>query len=279
MNTYVKTLMDNLGNQLFPRTRIDAVYLLDNTTKLDAELDARDERLAAPKATPVDGDFIGIRDSADASTLKQTTWAQIKATLKTYFDTLYNNYTLPTASTTVLGGVKVDGTSITITDGVITANADELDTTTLGAVINGASPKTTPVDADSLGLVDSAASNVVKKLTWANIKATLKTYFDGLYATISHTHSTYAIKPTNEATAIDNQILQSNGDGTSTFVDFSGGGQLLGTASVKAIAYNAQVINENITIPAAYNAMSAGPISIGDGFMVTIEDGATWIIL
>ena len=34
------------------------------------------------------------------------------------------NYTLPTASTTVLGGVKVDGTSITIDgNGVITANA------------------------------------------------------------------------------------------------------------------------------------------------------------
>lgn len=30
-----------------------------------------------------------------------------------------NNYSLPTASTTVLGGVKVDGTTITITDGVI----------------------------------------------------------------------------------------------------------------------------------------------------------------
>lgn len=31
------------------------------------------------------------------------------------------NYTLPTASTSILGGVKVDGTSITITNGVISA--------------------------------------------------------------------------------------------------------------------------------------------------------------
>jgi len=41
--------------------------------------------------------------------------------------------------------------------------------------------KTTPVDADQLPLVDSAAANVLKKLTWANVKATLKTYFDTLY--------------------------------------------------------------------------------------------------
>ena len=42
--------------------------------------------------------------------------------------------------------------------------------------------KTTPVDADSVALSDSAASGFRKKLTWANLKATLKTYFDSLYA-------------------------------------------------------------------------------------------------
>lgn len=52
----------------------------------------------------------------------------------------------------------------------------------VAAVIHAASSKATPVDADELGLVDSAASNVLKKLTWANLKATLKSYFDTLYA-------------------------------------------------------------------------------------------------
>lgn len=45
--------------------------------------------------------------------------------------------------------------------------------------------KTTPVDADTMPLNDSAASNVAKKVTWANIKATLKAYFDGLYVPIN----------------------------------------------------------------------------------------------
>ena len=47
--------------------------------------------------------------------------------------------------------------------------------------ITGATSKTTPIDADSVCMVDSAESNVVKRLTWANLKATLKTYFDTLY--------------------------------------------------------------------------------------------------
>ena len=55
-------------------------------------------------------------------------------------------------------------------------------TTTIGTLINGATSKSTPVDADYLPLMDSAASNVVKKLSWANVKATMMAFFSG-YAT------------------------------------------------------------------------------------------------
>lgn len=51
--------------------------------------------------------------------------------------------------------------------------------------IHAATGKTTPVDADELGLVDSAASNVLKKLTWANLKATLLTYFTTLFVLLA----------------------------------------------------------------------------------------------
>ena len=47
------------------------------------------------------------------------------------------------------------------------------------------SAKTTPVDADTVPLVDSAASGAWKLLSWANIKATLKTFFDTLYVALS----------------------------------------------------------------------------------------------
>lgn len=54
----------------------------------------------------------------------------------------------------------------------------------LGTILFGKTAKTTPVDADTLTITDSAASDVLKKLTWANLKATLATYFGTLYQTI-----------------------------------------------------------------------------------------------
>ncbi len=59
------------------------------------------------------------------------------------------------------------------------------DITVIAPGTHAASSKTTPADADEIPLVDSAASNVLKKLTWANLKATAKTYFDTLYVAIS----------------------------------------------------------------------------------------------
>ena len=60
----------------------------------------------------------------------------------------------------------------------------------LGAIafeeqIVAASEKVTPVDNDLVGLVDSAASNSLRRLKWSSIKATLKTYNDTLYSTAS----------------------------------------------------------------------------------------------
>lgn len=53
--------------------------------------------------------------------------------------------------------------------------------------MSGYTSKTTPVDADLLPLSDSGggSSFVIKKLTWANLKGTLKTYFDTLYKVAS----------------------------------------------------------------------------------------------
>jgi hypothetical protein len=56
-------------------------------------------------------------------------------------------------------------------------------------VLAGKAAKATPVDADILHLNDSAAANALKTHTFANLKAFLKTYFDSLYAALSHSHT------------------------------------------------------------------------------------------
>ena len=77
----------------------------------------------------------------------------------------------------------LDGTEIVL--GVQTAanvkiTIDQIGTRVFGSA-HAAASKTTPVDADELPLLDSASTFAVKRLTWANLKATLKTYFDTLY--------------------------------------------------------------------------------------------------
>lgn len=55
-------------------------------------------------------------------------------------------------------------------------SADELNTI-VERQITAAVAKTTPVDADWFGIIDSAASNILKILTWSNLKASLAGLF------------------------------------------------------------------------------------------------------
>lgn len=77
--------------------------------------------------------------------------------------------------------------------------ADVTDAGNVGSTIHGASAKTTPVDADTVPLIDSEASNVLKKLSWANIKATLKSYLDTLYVALTGDQTVAGVKTFSSA--------------------------------------------------------------------------------
>jgi hypothetical protein len=49
--------------------------------------------------------------------------------------------------------------------------------------------------------------------------------------------------------------------------------------SSEPINYNSRNITTNVTITTTYNAYSAGPITINDGIVVTINDGAFWSVV
>ena len=204
-------------------TEVASAVSLKHTQGTDTALAA-----VGTKNPPIDADKALYRDSVASDALVTSTWTQIKAFLKTYFDTLYNLYVHPNHSgevTSVADGAQtiankqtmsatapitlsntptviaaaapviaipaatasVNGyaTSVQITklDG-IEAAADVTDAVNIASSIVGVADKATPVDADSIGLIDSAAANVLKETTWASIKTTLKAYFDGIYAAV-----------------------------------------------------------------------------------------------
>jgi len=102
--------------------------------------------------------------------------------------------TVDNASATVYAAnwTQLDATdAVTSVDGA-TGNIE------LATILFAKTAKTTPVDADTVSFTDSAAANVLKKVTWANVKVTLKAYFDTLYvqprgAVNTQTGTTYTL--------------------------------------------------------------------------------------
>tara|TARA_R110000782_G_scaffold131485_1_gene223291 strand:+ start:1022 stop:1507 length:486 start_codon:yes stop_codon:yes gene_type:complete len=62
---------------------------------------------------------------------------------------------------------------------------------------------------------------------------------------------------------------------TKAEIDARAGGPSLGSDSI--IRTNTNTINEDITIPVNTNGMTAGPVTIADGYTVTVE--GTWSII
>ncbi|HRJ10336.1 MAG TPA: hypothetical protein PLP58_17285 [Prosthecobacter sp.] len=169
-----------------------------------------------------------ITDAGDAAALDVGTTA---GTVCAGDDARLTDARAPTAhaSSHVTGGADKIRDATASQDGLMTAAAmsklngietaaDVTDAGNVGAAIHGAAEKTTPVDGDKLGLIDSAASNVLKWLSWSNLKATLKSYLDTLYAAIGHTHAqlhdrSHAVSSTSDHTAGNWKIFHSNGSG------------------------------------------------------------------
>lgn len=58
-----------------------------------------------------------------------------------------------------------------------------------------------------------------------------------------------------------------------------GSGQMYGVAQTKGIFYNAQVIDEDVTVLAGTNGGSFGVVTVANGRTVTLENGTTWTMV
>ncbi len=124
---------------------------------------------------------IGVTVQAYSAVLAATT-ASYTTALNTKLNGIATGATANDTDANLKARANHTGTQLAATISDFSTAADlRITVTSVGTTLAAATAKTTPVDADTMPLSDSAASNVMKKVTWANIKATLKTYFDTFY--------------------------------------------------------------------------------------------------
>lgn len=189
--TLTTTHISEGTNLYYTQARFDSAFSAKSTTDLsegtnlyytDGRFDVRfatkttnDLPDSLDKRYVTDADLVTLSNTSGVNTGDQTNITGNAGTATA----------LQTART--IDGVSFDGTA---------------NITVIAPATNAAASKATPVDADAIPLADSAASFTLKKLSWANIKATLKTYFDTFYQLIipKYTSAPQTITPAGSLT-------------------------------------------------------------------------------
>lgn len=158
------------------------------------------------------------------------------------------------ANTTKLAGVE-NGADVTDAENVV-------------AVIHAATSKATPVDADEIPLADSAASFALKKLTWANLKAGIKAYYDAVTAILSNK----TLDNTTIATVKDTNVTVQDADDVSKQAQFAvPSGQTASTTRTHTLPVNdGTLLNGTNTVNVSNKALDSSCS------LTTREDRVTW---
>jgi len=216
---------------------------------------------ATAKSALVNADSIATIDSEAANVLKETTWTSIKAFLKTYFDTLYNNYTHPNhtghvTSTAdgaqVLGAFTVAQLSTALSDATISGNnsGDELAASlTVSGTVEVATQAEVDAGTDALRTVSPSTlenSAARAEVTANTAKTTNATHTGQVTGATALTLDVTSITDQSTATAVgaDTVIIVDATDGAlkkSLVSDFASAG-----GDMAAATYDAATIAEQL---------------------------------
>jgi hypothetical protein len=124
--------------------------------------------------------------------------------------------------------------------------------------------KTTPVDADVILIEDSASTpvNQKKNASWVNIKATLKTYFDGLYSPKITFSRSFVL--TNPTSTMDSPLWRAPANITITAIHVlcMDGTNIVGQLwEYDANGLNGSTVDADITATAGTNANDDGSLT------------------
>lgn len=108
---------------------------------------------------------------------------------------------------TIWGDIIGDIAEQTDLTALIASSSAEISTSSIGTLINTSTGTTSPVDADEFSIWGSV-SNSLQKITWANLKASIKTYIDSLTTTFTNKRITPRIGSiaTTTSLTIDSDI-------------------------------------------------------------------------
>lgn len=179
--------------------------------------------------------------------------------------------------TFVTGGTYSDGTAVfknntggTFNVTGFTTGGTET-TTSLGALINSAG-NATPLDSDYVATALSGVTGILKKISWTNVKAFLKTYFDTLYSpAIYNITITSTININTETLGLNNSISY-NQNGKNVMINNSGTDIIFSVntaANTNFIASYTKLGSGNIT----FSAGTASLIGFPNSSPVVILDG------
>ena len=130
--------------------------------------------------------------------------------------------------------------------------------------------------------IDTATEAIITTLTFLNANSVLRLPTGDTQNDRPSGVSPGTIRFNTDTDSAEIYKADADGQGNAGWTGISGGGPSLGTDSV--IRTNPNTIGENLTVgPTAggqyANGMSAGPITIQNGFTVTVESGGSWSVV